>query len=390
MTPLPDTAYVLLGRCLAPSLSDRRKAALARDLARPALRWEALLSEANRQHATPLWYARIAAHGLLPLVPGDLAAYLKQLHAANRDRNRMLQDELGMVLGLFQAHGIPVVLLKGAAVFADGLYADPGDRLMSDMDLLVPEARIREAERLLMMEGYVDDPTNVSPDDTWPGKSRHSHIPGLLHLGKKIAIELHYNVAYGLAGRVLTARAVRSAVVCGTFRGHPAAWLCPDDRLLHNALHATLPHREFARARVRLSDLAEFAALVERYAASIDQGRFWAIIRRHGLSRPLGSYAFLAKRLMQTPLKPSAARPAAWHQARLLGASPPAAADGFWADARPKAWRSASLCYDLAHLPAWTWINVCYGDERTPFPARLGCIARHLLRLRTLGNVFKK
>lgn len=380
---------MLVARCLAPSLTERRKEALARDLARPAIRWEALLSEANQQHATPLWYARLAAHGLLPLVPEDLAAYLRQLHAANRDRNRMLQDELALILGLFQANGIPVVLLKGAAGFVDGLYADPGDRLMSDMDLLVPEPQIREAERLLMMEGYVDDPANVSPYDTWPGKSRHSHIPGLLHLKKKSTIELHYNVAYGLAGRILPAAAVRSAAVSGRFRDHPVAWLSPTDRLLHNALHATLPHREFARARVRLSDLAEFAALLARYAASVDQGLFWSTVRRHGLALPIGSYALLAHRLMQAPLKPSAVPQASRHQARLLGAGP-SATEGIRSSVRSKAWRTASFCYDLYQLPAWTWTNVCYGDENTPFAARLGCIARRLLTLRMLGNVFRK
>ena len=389
MRRLPDTAYVLVGRCLAPSLAECRKEALVRDLARPALRWEVLLSEANRQHATPLWYARLAAHGLLPLVPQDLAAYLKQLHAANRDRNRILQDELDLILGLFQANGIPVVLLKGAAVFADGLYADPGDRLMSDMDLLVPATRIRDAERLLMMEGYVDDPTNVSPYDTWPGKSRHSHIPGLLHLKKKITIELHYNVAYGLAGRILPAAAVRSAAVSGRFRDHPTAWLNPTDRLLHNALHATLPHREFARATVRLSDLAEFAALLARYADAVDQRRFWSTVRRHDLALPVGSYALLAHLLMQAPLKPPAVPQASRHQARLLSAGP-SATEGVGRNARSNAWRTASFCYDLFQLPAWTWTNVCYGDENTPFAARLGCIAGHLLKLRTLGNVFRK
>lgn len=389
MNPLPDTTYVLVGRCLAPSLTDIQKEDLARDLARPGIRWEALLTEANQQHATPLWYARLAEHGLLDLLPGDLREYLVQLHAANRSRNHMLRDELDMILGLFRDSGIPVVLLKGAATFADGLYADQGARLMSDLDLLVPEGDLQEAERLLMMEGYVDDPTNKAHLDEWPDRARHGHIATLLHMKKKAAVELHYRVAYGQSGRILTAEAACAAADAGTFRGHAAAWLCPAHRLLHNALHATLPHREFLRGRLRLSDLAEFAALVARYPNEVRLERFWKTVRRHELGTPIGSYALLARLLMRTVIKPREIRGNSWHRDRLLQSSPSALApERKLAPFRRLAWQAASFVYDKLHLPAWTWRNVCYGDAQTPFRARMACMVRQFFNPRMLANIF--
>jgi hypothetical protein len=388
MNPLPDTTYVLVGRCLAPSLTDIQREDLARALARPSIRWEALLAEANRQHATPLWYSRMKTHGLLALVPEDLQAYLEQLHAANLARNRMLQEELAMILELFKRNSIPVILLKGAATFADRLYADPGARLMSDMDLLVPREQIAETERLLMMEGYVDDPTNVSLSDVWPGNTRHAHVPGLLHLKKKIAVELHFKVAYGQSGRILPVNATCAASVSGTFQGREAAWLSPHHRLLHNALHATLPHREFSRGMLRLSDLAEFAALVARYPQEIDLDRFWQVVRRSALSTEIGTYALLARLLMRTVIKPRKIRANSWHRDRLLQSSPPAVTPGkHFSKIRRKVWRMISFLYDKGRLPSWTWRNVCYGDDQTPLTARLGCIARLMLTPRMLKNV---
>ena len=380
MTPLPDTAYVLVGRCLAPSLTDIQKGDLARDLVRPDICWEALLAEANSQHATPLWYARLQEHDLLGHLPANLTAYLAQLHAANRARNGMLRDELAMILEIFNARGIPMILLKGAATFVDGIYADHGARLMSDMDLLVPEETLQEAERLLMMEGYVDDPTNISPYDVWPGSARHAHIPSLLHMRRKTTVELHYKVAYGQAGRILTAEAARASAVSGTFRGKTVFWLCPHHRLLHNALHATQPHREFLQGKLRLSDLAEFAALVARYPKEILPARFWKVIRRHDLSTTVGNYALMARLLMRSVIKTPGIQQTNWHRDRLLCSSPPALnTAGPLASALPVIWQGISFVYDQLNLPAWTWRNVCYGDDRTSTLARLGCIGRQMV-----------
>lgn len=391
MSPLPDTTYVLVGRCLAPSLTDIQREELARDLDRPAIRWEALLSEANRQHVTPLWYSRLKAHGLLSLLPDDLSAYLEQLYAANLARNRMLQEELALILALFKAHGIPVILLKGAATFADQLYVDEGARLMSDMDLLVPEEQLTEAERLLVMEGYVDDPANVSLSDVWPGNTRHAHLPGLMHLRKNITVELHYRVAYGQPGRLLSINTVCAGSLSGSFRGLETAWLSPHHRLLHNALHATLPHREFSRGRLRLSDLAEFAALVERYPREVALDRFWQLARDNALSIEIGTYALLARLLMRTVVTPHEIAADSWHRSRLLQSSPcPVNHHGRHATVRRIAWQIVSFLYDKGRLPSWTWRNVCYGDAQTPLRARLACIARLLLTPRMLANIFGK
>ena len=43
------------------------------------------------------------------------------------------------------SRGIVPVLLKGAAYLKTGVYEDPAARILSDLDLLVEEARVSEA-----------------------------------------------------------------------------------------------------------------------------------------------------------------------------------------------------------------------------------------------------
>ena len=129
----------------------------------------------------------------------------------------------------------------------------------------------------------------------------------------------------------------------------------------------------------RLADIAEFAALVARYPKEILPAHFWKVIRRHDLITPIGTYALMAGLLMRSVIKTPGIQQANWHRDRLLQSSPPAAnRAGLLAANRPLFWRVISFVYDQGHLPAWTWRNVCYGDDQTSTPARLGCIGRQM------------
>jgi hypothetical protein len=64
-----------------------------------------------------------------------------------------LSDELRRVSGLFADSGIPFVTFKGLAL-AVSLYGGLANRECSDIDVIVPEGQIGEAERLLSRLGY--------------------------------------------------------------------------------------------------------------------------------------------------------------------------------------------------------------------------------------------
>jgi hypothetical protein len=57
---LLDNPYVIVGRCLAPTLSEADLSELADVLDREVVPWEMLLATANMHRCTPLWYVLAA------------------------------------------------------------------------------------------------------------------------------------------------------------------------------------------------------------------------------------------------------------------------------------------------------------------------------------------
>ena len=365
MIELPNTTYVLLGRCLAPSLSEEQRDKLTDLLSRDDVRWDRLLYEANRQQCTPLWYVRLKEHGLLDLLPADLQAYLAELTAANRSRNQILYDELEKYLEIFAHAGIPAILLHGTAAFADKLYADEGARLIDAMDLLVPREQVREAERLLMMEGYVDAPAKHILENQ-PG-----HIAPLYHLRKNATVKLHFALAAGSAVRLLDTQAAWQEDVAGDISGHPAGWLPPTQRLLYNALHATQFQGAFLRGNIGLADLAEFAAISDRYREDIDWEWFWSRSKAHDLVIAIATYLNLAQRLTGADADPPHHPKTRLHVRRITAAHHPALS-GFKFSERFRAyiWRLRGTVYFFTKLPGWTWQNACCGRRAASWMER--------------------
>lgn len=78
-----------------------------------------------------------------------LEAFLRR-HSA---RMLFLSDELGRIAGALAKEGIPFAAFKGAAL-ATALYGDLSRREYNDIDIIVPEQRMDDAERMITSFGY--------------------------------------------------------------------------------------------------------------------------------------------------------------------------------------------------------------------------------------------
>jgi Uncharacterised nucleotidyltransferase len=117
--------------------------------------------------SAPTWerFRRAAqVHGVAPLLGRRLqraagwpetaaGAWLTGQYAANRRRVERLHRELRAVLDRFAAASVPLMPLKGA-VLGPSLYADPGERPMADLDLLVRREHFEQGVALLGELGY--------------------------------------------------------------------------------------------------------------------------------------------------------------------------------------------------------------------------------------------
>lgn len=97
--------------------------------------------------------ALVRKHGLAPMAYTHGLAEFKNDHimaTIRADQQRALAAE---AVAAMAARGIPAALLKGIS-YAGWLYADPGERPMTDVDLLVPRADHPAAVNALAALGY--------------------------------------------------------------------------------------------------------------------------------------------------------------------------------------------------------------------------------------------
>ncbi|MXN63560.1 hypothetical protein GR183_01475 [Stappia sp. GBMRC 2046] len=102
--------------------------------------WDDVIKTANRHLVAPALFASLRESGLLQDVPQEVRAYLAFLHERNEERNRRLRAQAAQSIEAMNAAGIEPLLIKGTALLM--LLDDErlGSRMMSDIDLVVPEA----------------------------------------------------------------------------------------------------------------------------------------------------------------------------------------------------------------------------------------------------------
>ncbi len=386
----PDNDFALLAHFLSPFKNERSIEALRSLIRQGGVNWGQLLYRANTHLCTPLWYVRLREDALLSELPEELQEYLFHLHQANIERNLEMKAGLEELLGAMQGEGIEAVLLKGGATFCDDLYADPGARVMADLDILVQAQAVERSRQIMVDLGYLEvenpgrEPEGLATDE------RHHHINCHVKPGTPVAVEIHYKVAYSQAGRVCPVDIVWPRRR-GTHLGAIATnVLCPHDRLLHNAVHALVSEGDYIRSQVSLRQLAEFAALVERYGDEIDWDSWQRDGQRQRVGTELSVYRALAQQIMGAPGGESSPLHGV-HLKRFLAkgdvgnpeSSNRTAKDGLL----PFFTQKAIKAYYYAKLPLWSWNNVFYAQGQGALPDRLRSIRKKLTSSRSLGNI---
>lgn len=181
--------------------------------------WEPVLALAASADLLPALWSAVRSLNVLEPVPDELvevlgapnapverhpAAVLELAHRQNGTRNTDLLDQLEEIGVLFSEHDIRCVAIKGVGHVARGVWPDPGDRVMKDVDLLVASEALAEADRLLRRAGYAPC-GRVWTDDS------HHHLTGLRREHNFGSVELHREPLSGAYTAALRATEVFAA-----------------------------------------------------------------------------------------------------------------------------------------------------------------------------------
>lgn len=180
---------------------------------------------------------------------------------------------------------VPVLLLKGAAYSAAGLPPARG-RLFNDIDVMVPKARLAEAEVAFLLHGWHSQGHDAY-DERYYRQWMHE-IPPIQHMKRQSVIDLHHAILPETARvRPDPARLQAAAVDVPGLPGIQT--LAPADMILHSAVHLFYDG-EFDSG---LRDLVDLHRLLGQFGT---MPGFWDALPARAVEMQLGRPLFYALR----------------------------------------------------------------------------------------------
>jgi hypothetical protein len=260
-----------------------------------------LLAVARRHRLTPL-LSSLEGAALSPA----LAAACRQDRILTTARNLMFREVAAEAARALLADGIDVIVLKGLA-YESTLYGASGCRPTSDIDLLVPDGKRREAFATLDRLGY--EPRAAAPGFDEPDY----HEVAWTRDG--VELDLHLGLA-PTARCAVDYAAVWSARVPFELGGVTAARLADDHAAVFHALHMAIDH--FDVPALYLVDLTRLVPDGELATRAEETARAWRVWRPLETALSLGRAFLPAWATATHPTSPPGARPNARRVERIV------------------------------------------------------------------------
>ncbi len=376
--------YALLALLLSPTLNANKLIQIHNAIDKEQIIWINILQVSSTERCTPLLYVRLHQHHLFSKLPTAVQSIITKAYQNNLARNNTLKAGLINLLAEFENHNIKSLLLKGAATLCDNYYGDPGARVMGDLDVLVNPEHIERCKAILITQGYIEVP---DPGMTLEGLAtdiRHHQIPAYRHPITHVIIEIHFNVSYGQAGRVIPTEQAWKNRIEVTLNGFNTSILSVQDRVLLNTAHALLPKREFLQGEISLLQLADFSTLVSQRSNEINWDDWANTAKLSHLETPFMTYLLMSHSLMNTtwPFEFPAPKVAHNSHQRILKRTRQKNITG---TSRIKTLFKNRYYY--FRLPAWVWNNVCYAPGLMNLPARIILLIRVIFRVRSWSKI---
>ena len=290
-------ALQFISRCLRNDERPESVSALRTAIRSGQLPWEAVVNLANNHLLTPALWVVLKQKNLSDELPDELRDYLRELHQLSRQRNAKLQTQLLEAVRELNRIDISPVLLKGAMHLVTDMYGDPGSRIMSDIDLLVPRDTVDECLTVLHGLGY------AAEEDTHNDyHENHHHCAPLFRRGDYGSLEIHHRLTESPYADSLSTEVALAEAQTLEFQGLAMKALSPTHRLLHNILHSQLVDHNHADGIFPLRSLHEVITESRANPESVDWSDIRSRLEHHDRGEELQAYLYMANKLFGMPI----------------------------------------------------------------------------------------
>jgi len=153
--------------------------------------WDLVVRQARSARLVASLYYLFLDNEVLNQVPKRV---LNHLESASKQAQKTVLSakwELGLISTVVSGIDCPVIVLKGAAYARLGFLNSRG-RIFSDIDLLVPEERIKDVENAFLKAGWVSDKLD-SYDQEYYRKWMHE-LPPMRNTKTGVSLDLHHSI----------------------------------------------------------------------------------------------------------------------------------------------------------------------------------------------------
>lgn len=256
--------------------------------------WDLLIRQARRADVLARLSYLLETRDLLEQVPVRPGMHLRSARIHAERFNLSLHWEIACINEALKGMYMSVILLKGTAYALAENRAAKG-RLFSDIDIMVPEARLLDVEKALVKAGWMTSTFDVY-DQHYYRQWMHE-IPPLRHLKRRTSLDVHHNILPKTCKACPDAdRLFENSV---RIPGKNFRIFASEDRVLHSAAH--LFHEGELNHGFR--DISDIDLLLREFSGTED---FWPKLLRRSVElnqqRSLLYACRYAAKMLATPV----------------------------------------------------------------------------------------
>jgi len=277
-----------IGQCLSLDEHPSFRETIIEQFSKQEYDWDDFIWICSNHLIIPTIYLKFKTYDLLGYLPEQIAQHIKEIYEINRDRNEQILAQMKEITVALNSGGISPIFLKGTANLIDGVYSDLGERMIGDIDILVPEADYLKSVELVHGIGYLNhwgEPRNPE---------KMVHYPRLYKYNVPADLEIHRIPTENKDLKYLNAEIIyrnKQEVA-----GFPGCYIpCIEHRIIHNFVHSQLTNSGHRLGIVSLRDIYDYFLLSKR-------GNTSTIINNVSCKKKASAYLTIEQKLLGLPI----------------------------------------------------------------------------------------
>jgi hypothetical protein len=250
--------YYLLCDILSCNTDPVRREKIKALLCSSEMDWPLFVKIGSNHLVLQTIYSKLNENNLTEYIPVEVLTHLKNIYNLNYKRNIEILEQVVSINSILGKNDIVPLYIKGVGNIIDGLYNTFAERIMYDIDVLVPDEQWEQAANVLLQDGYMAK-KEYNPEE----REETKHYPRLIKPGVRAYIELHrlpvdfeYSAALQANDVFRDKKSVNAPYCCYV--------LSDRHKIVQNFIHSQLKHNGDVYARVSLRNLYDLYLLSGR------------------------------------------------------------------------------------------------------------------------------